>query len=261
MADIENEQDFPRPHGVVVAEGRNLPTKPVPTGLTSVDLLYAAVERGTPVDQLKELVALHEHMELRQARKAYFVSLAAFQRSAPQVKQSETAKIATRGGGSYSYTFAPLDEIARTIAPHLIAQGLSYRWDTAVEANRITVTCTVSHELGHSESSSMTLPIDSASAMSEQQKVGSAMTFGQRRSLTAALGLVTTDSEAPPQEDTTPVSVEQADQIDDMIDHTGADRVKFLKWIGFERVHLIPATRFDEVMRTLREAHEKKGGR
>lgn len=231
----------------------------VPAGAGSVlTLLHAAVQQGTPVEQLEKLVDLHERMEQREARRAYFVALAQFQESAPLVKQSETAKIATRGGGSYSYTFAPLDEIVRTIAPHLIRHGLSYRWDTAVDKNTIRVTCTVSHTGGHSESSSMTLPIDNASAMSEQQKVGAAMTFGQRRSLTAALGLVTTDSDAPASEDTTPISEEQADQLDDMLDATGVDRVKFLRWIGCERVHLIPAARFGEAMRELKRAGERR---
>lgn len=231
----------------------------VPTGAGSViALLHAAVQQGTPVEQLEKLVDLHERMEAREARRAFFAALAAFQQSAPMVRQTETAKIATRTGSSYSYTFAPLDEIARTIAPHLVAHGLSYRWDTAVEAKQIKVTCTVSHVDGYSESSSVTLPIDNTSAMSDQQKVGAAMTFGQRRSLTAALGLVTTDSEAPASEDTTPVSVEQADQIDDMLDSTGVDRVKFLKWIGFDRVHLIPAARFDDAMRELKRVGERR---
>lgn len=231
----------------------------VPAGAGSVlNLLHAAVQQGTPVEQLEKLVDLHERMEQREARRAFFVALAQFQESAPLVKQSETAKIATKSGGSYSYTFAPLDEIVRTIAPHLIRHGLSYRWDTAVDQKSIRVTCTVSHINGHSESSSMTLPIDNASAMSDQQKVGAAMTFGQRRSLTAALGLVTTDSDAPPAEDPTPVSTEQADQLDDMLDATGADRVKFLRWIGCERVHLIPAARFDEAMRELKRVGERR---
>lgn len=231
----------------------------VSAGAGSVlSLLHAAIQQGTPVEQLEKLVDLHERMEARESRRAFFAALAAFQESAPLVKQSETAKIATRSGTSYSYTFAPLDEIIRTIAPHLIRHGLSYRWDTSVEAKQITVVCTVSHVNGHTESSRVTLPIDNTSAMSDQQKVGAAMTFGQRRSLTAALGLVTTDSEAPASEDTTPVSTEQADQLDDMLDATGVDRVKFLRWIGCERVHLIPAARFDDAMRELKRAADRR---
>lgn len=232
----------------------------VPAGAGSVlTLLHAAVQQGTPVEQLEKLVDLHERMEQREARRAYFVALAQFQESAPLVKQTETAKIVSkRTGSSYSYTFAPLDEIVRTIAPHLIRHGLSYRWDTVVDGKSIRVVCTVSHVNGHSESSSVTLPIENESAMSDQQKVGAAMTFGQRRSLTAALGLVTTDNEAPAGDDPTPVSTEQADQLDDMLDATGVDRVKFLRWIGCERVHLIPAARFDDAMRELRRVGERR---
>lgn len=250
------------PPGKAVA--RPAPARPpvIPGAGSIVELLHAAVKQGTPVAELKELVQLHEHMEKRQALKAYFDALAAFQAEAPLINQSHTAKIATRGGGSYSYTYAPLDEIARTILPLLTKHGLSYRWDTVVEKNAITVRCTVSHVAGHSETSSMTLPIDNTSAMSEQQKVGAAMTFGQRRSLTAALGLVTTDEDPDAAKDLDPTTVndDQYSAIQDLIDEKAlvGDRLKrFLVYMGVEQIGHIRAADYEKAMTALQQVKAK----
>ena len=236
---------------------------PIVAGTDSiVELLHAAVKQGTPVAELKELVALHEHMEKRQALKAYFDALAAFQAEAPLIQQSHTAKIATKSGGSYSYTYAPLDEVVRTILPLLAKHGLSFRWDSVVDQKAITIRCTVSHIAGHSETSSMTLPIDNASAMSDQQKVGAAMTFGQRRSLTAALGLVTTDEDPDAAKDLDPTTVndDQFATIQDLINEKGltGDRLRrFLTYMSVAQIGHIRAADYDKAVTALQQVKVK----
>lgn len=231
-------------------------------GPSATQLLQTAVERGTPVEQLKELVQLHEHMEKRQALKEYFDALAAFQAEAPLIGQSHTAKIATRGGGSYSYTYAPLDEIMRTIRPLLTKHGLSSRWDTVVEKGSITIRCVVSHVGGHSETSSVTLPIDNPSAMSEQQKVGAAFTFGRRLSLTAALGLVTTDEDRDTAAafDPTVLSADQLIAIEDLIAEKkleGSKLQRFLDYMEAPELAKIRAADFEKAITALQQVKVK----
>ena len=61
-------------------------------------LLHEAVVRGASVEQLKELVGLHERIEERQARKAYFDAMAKFQAKCPPIKKVKTAQFATNSG-------------------------------------------------------------------------------------------------------------------------------------------------------------------
>ena len=79
------------------------------------DLLYLAVEKGTPVAELRELVALHETMSQRQAQQDFAAAMAQFQAACPSIKKGSTASIVTTTGSKFSYTFAELDEYIREV--------------------------------------------------------------------------------------------------------------------------------------------------
>jgi hypothetical protein len=216
------------------------------------DLLRIAVERGTPVAELKELVALHDQMSQRQARQEFFAAMAAFQRECPSIKKGSTAKIATRSGSNYEYTFAGLDEIASIVNPILARHSLSYRWDSKVEKDVLTCVCIVMHASGHSETSSFTLPVENASAMSAQQKVGAALTFARRQSLSAALGLTTTDEDPDAgRDDPTPITDDQVTEIVDMMASKKVNAERFLKYMGVADVADIRASDYQKAVTAL----------
>ena len=222
-------------------------------------LLHEAVVRGASVEQLKELVGLHERIEERQARKAYFDAMARFQAKCPPIKRSSVAKFNTRGGGEMSYTFAALDEMAMTVNPILTECGLSYTWDSTVTANTITCVCTVRHLLGHQESATIQLPTDSASAMSSQQKVGAALTFARRLSLTQALGLTTTDDDLDGRDTHGGnITEEQVHQLIALDTAVQADMPKFLKYCGVDALDKIPATKFADAVALLERKKKPK---
>lgn len=223
-------------------------------------LLHLAVEKGTPVAELKELVALHEHMEKRQAQKAFAAALAAFQAECRSIQHNKTANIATKGGGKFSYTYASLDAIATEIAPLLAKHDLSYSWDTIVSESgaMLRCTCTVSHAAGHSVMSSISLPTASDSAMSAQQKVSAANKFARRLSLESALGLTTTD-EAPEEEvDNTPITDDQLTVLTDFVNETGANLGRFLNFMGIVSLATLPARRFEYAMQNLRDMAKRR---
>lgn len=220
-------------------------------------LLHEAVVRGASVEQLKELVGLHERIEERQARKAYFDAMAQFQKLCPSVKKSSAAKFATRTGQEMSYTFAALDEIAKTVNPILTECGLSYTWDSKVEAGVIACVCTVRHVLGHQESASIQLPTDSASAMSSQQKVGAALTFARRLSLTQALGLTSTDDDMDGRDvEVATITDDQADALLFLAEEVKVSQRRLLKWLGVQKLTDLSAKKYAAALQEL----EKKRG-
>lgn len=219
-------------------------------------LLHLAVEKGTPVAELKELVALHELMSQRQAAQDFAAAMASFQAECPSIKRSSSAKITTRGGGTYDYTYAELDEIARTINPILAKNGLSYTWDTKADDKMLTVVCTVRHANGHSISSSFVVPVESASAMSAQQKYAAAATFAQRKSLSAVLGLTTTDNDTDGHV-TEKITEDQALMLSDMVKETETNLARFCKWLNVEKLPDVRAADWERARSTL---ERKKGG-
>jgi hypothetical protein len=227
---------------------------------TVARLLQLALEKGTPVESLEKLVALHERVEERNARRAFFEAMAAFQAECPPIHKASTAEITTNKGGKYKYTYAELDEIARTINPFLAKHGLSYSWNSKVDGKALTCWCTARHRDGYSgEPVEFTLPIDNPSAMSDQQKVGAALTFAKRQTLTSAFGLVTTDDDTDAAEvDPTPVSEDQLLVLEDLLTESGADRARFLKYLGVDKIEDLPRIRFQEAVTAL---EQKKGRR
>jgi len=216
------------------------------------DLLRKAVEAGTPVEQLRELVGLHKEMAAIEAAQQFAVAMAAFQAECPPIKKGSTAKIASRSSGTtFEYTYAELDDIARVINPILTKYGLSYTWDTTIsKENQLTCVCTVRHLRGHFITSTFSLPIENASAMSPQQKVGAAATFAQRRSLSAALGLTTTDDDPDAVAAANPeiISADQLTVLEDLLEVTGVSRQRYLKYLGIEKLSELPAVSYQRAL-------------
>jgi hypothetical protein len=237
---------------------------PVAGGLVAVDsvtdLLRVAIEKGTPVEALEKLVSLHERMEARQAARLFAEAMGAFQRECPQIKKGSTAKIATKSGSSYEFTFAPLEEIAAVINPILARHGLSYNWDMTVKDGMLTDVCTVRHIAGHSVPSSVTVPIATSSGMSEQQKVSAANTFAKRLSLSNALGIITMDDDPEAKEaDPTPISDDQATVVADRVKDLKINAGKFLKYVGAKSVATIRAVDYERAIAALDQYEAKRG--
>ena len=240
--------------GIAVREERPAALATVQDGGNSsiTALLHLAVEKGTPVDQLSKLVDLHERMEARQAAKDFADAMAHFQAECPSIKKSSSANIVTSGGGQFAYTYAELDEIARTINPILAKHGLSYTWDTSADEKMLTVVCTVRHINGHSISSSFILPVESKSAMSAQQKYGAAQTFASRKSLSAALGLTTTDSDTDGKsEDPVTITEDQQTVLSDLLKEAQATPSRFYKYLGVTSLAEIKAVDYEHAKTTL----------
>lgn len=227
-------------------------------------LVRLAIEKGVDVEVLERLVALQERVTERDARARYFEALGAFQEECPAIHKSKTADIATNSGGSYKYSFAPLDQIARTIRPFLKKHGLSYSWTTEAGANAgiLEVICVLRHIDGHAESARFPVPTETKAAMSGAQKVGAALTYGQRQSLVSVLGLTTTSDDVDGAEaddaDGELVTPAQIDALSKRIDEVGADFHRFLTFMRVGALKEIPQRDFQKAMRAL-EMKRKPG--
>jgi hypothetical protein len=218
-------------------------------------LVRLALENKMPVEVLERLVALQERVTDRNARGEFFDALARFQESVPSIHKGSTAQIATKAGGKYSYTYAPLDAIAKAIREPLRAHGLSYAW-TVEEASpgSLSVVCILRHIGGHEERAAFPVPVDTQAAMSGAQKNGAALTYGKRQSLTSVLGLTTTDDDTDGVEvarDTETITEAQAADLSALVEEVGSDLGKILAWVGVASLAEFPASALDRVTRHL----------
>jgi ERF superfamily protein len=235
---------------------------PAETALTVPGLdmqsLFALVIEKAPdkAEALERLVALYDQQQRRNAELEFAKALAAFQDTCPPIPRTSTAKIATRTGAGFEYRYADFEQIIETIRPHLRENGLSFTFDSKVDGAMLVCTGVLRHVNGHSIASSFTLPTASQSAMSEQQKVGAALTFAKRQVLASLLGLALTDPDPDHETDKTPISNEQLANLNALIGEVKADVARFLAYLRVDNLAALPASRYGEAIAAL-EAKRK----
>jgi hypothetical protein len=134
---------------------------------------------------------LQERYEAGKAKKAYVVAMTAFKQEAPAVlKKGDRVDFQTSKGRT-AYNYANLGSIVQEITAVLGKHELSASWGTSQNGLDVTVTCNITHVGGHRESVTLTGPVDDSGNKNRIQAVGSTVTYLQRYTLLAALGLAT----------------------------------------------------------------------
>lgn len=217
-----------------------------PVGVT--DLIKTALESGTPdaVAQIEKLVTLAERVDDRNKRTAFNRAYAAFRDECPAIAKTALGEVPTRDGGKWQWAYAPLDGIQKVVDPLLKKHGLFYRFsNTDVSEREMTVECIVVHKDGHSEATRVTISKGGAnSKMSKGQQDAGTLTIAQRRSLGMALGLQISDTETAPNETGEVINDEELSDLEGLIETTGTDKARYLRWLGVESLADLPASEF-----------------
>lgn len=156
----------------------------------SVDsFITLALSNNAPIETLERLFALHKEVEAEKAKSAYVQAMASFQQDCPVIEK--TKKVMNKDGATVRYIYAPIDSIVSQIKDSLGRNGLSYTFTVENGDKGMTAIAKVTHVMGHSETSSFTIPIDMEGYMTAPQKYASAQTFAKRYALCNVLGIST----------------------------------------------------------------------
>lgn len=141
-----------------------------------------ALDPNADVSKLEKLIELNERVQDRQAKEQFDNAMLQFQINKPILEK------ASKGHNS---KYAKLEYIQSVIDPVLRQFGLFGRWSTsATQSGKTRVTYICTHIAGHSETSSMDVNPDKGGSKSEIQADGSAISYAQRYTMRALLGLV-----------------------------------------------------------------------
>jgi len=152
--------------------------------VTPMSLVQMAVEQNADLDKLERLMVMQEKWEANEARKAFNHAIAKFRAECPPIKKTKKA---------HNSKYAGLSETVEQIKPHLEACGLSYTWHTSQANGCVSVTCKVTHIMGHSDETTLFSDPDTSGSKNSIQSIGSAVSYLQRYTLTSILGLASTD--------------------------------------------------------------------
>ncbi|MBN9601838.1 MAG: ERF family protein [Afipia felis] len=220
--------------------------------MTPMDMLNKAVAQGANIDVLEKLMGLQERWEANQARKAFDEAMAAAKAEIPTIAKNREVDF-TSSKGRTNYRHEDLAEIARTVDPILSRHGLSYRFRVTSNVNEpVSVTCILSHRAGHSEETTLSAGRDDSGNKNSIQAVGSAITYLQRYTLKAALGLAAaSDDDGGASDMPDYVSGDQLAKIIDLAEAVGADKEKFCRYLKVGSLAEIPAAKFDHAVKLL----------
>jgi hypothetical protein len=153
--------------------------------ISPLELMQDAITKGASVELMEQLLDLYKSARDFQAEKAFHAAMAKAKAEIPVIAKTNSAF------GRYLYE--DIGDIADVVVPILSKYDLYYRWETAPGSSPgITiVTCVIAHKDGHSIRNSLPAVAETTrnSNMNANQAVGSSITFMQRYSLKAALGL------------------------------------------------------------------------
>lgn len=228
------------------------------TALTPMEMLNTAVERGASIETLEKLMALQERWEANQARKAFDNAMAAAKAEIPTINKNREVDF-TSSKGRTNYRHEDLSEIARVVTPILAKFGLSYRYRTDSPINGpVTVTCIVSHRDGHSEENTLVAGRDDSGNKNNIQGVGSTITYLQRYTLKAALGLAASnDDDGKASEESGPITDKQLSDLRALMDEVGADIERFCTYFKIDALPDLPSNKYDAAIKSL-EAKRRK---
>ena len=135
--------------------------------------------------------------------------------------------------------------------------GFTLTFRTGRDDDYITVTGILSHREGHSEETTMSLPVDMSGSKNAVQAVGSSTSYGKRYTTQALLNL-TSRGEDDDGAAHGAITAEQKDEIIELIRKTNADTVKFIEHLGVGSIDEIPASQFQRAIKALEERARKR---
>ncbi len=214
------------------------------------DKMLSLIERvvlspDADISKLEKMLELQQKWEKNNAKKIFFKAFAQFQKEMPPVVSAKEG---------YGYDYAPLCDITRTAVPYLSENGLSYRFEHALDGDKVSVTCVITHVDGHSESTQSTASMiesprnsKGGTSMNSLQQIGATVTYLRRYTLTSILGITTADKDSDGRLDNQEgdlISDTQLAELEELIKPFSAQRDKFLDACKVKELRDLPLARF-----------------
>lgn len=233
-------------------------TTDIVKGNSPADMMQVAISGGMDLDKLEKFMELQERHEAREAKKAYTEAMAEFKKKPPDIEKDRHVSYATQKGTT-EYNHATLANVTKKINDGLSKHGLTASWSHKQDNGNVSVTCKITHKLGHSEETTLTASPDTSGSKNSIQAIGSTITYLQRYTLLSLVGLATKDMD----DDGHGAEIEyiddkQVSQLTDMMNDVEADEEKFLAYLKIESLDKLPAKTYNLALESLKAKKKAK---
>ncbi len=219
---------------------------------TPLEIFHKAMDKGIDIEKMKVLKEMVEWHEGREAEKAFNKAMAGFRAESITILKDRHVKYRTDKGVT-EYDHATLAAVLDAVVPALSKYGLSHRWEMPEqEGDKIVVSCIITHEQGHTVSTSLPGLPDKTGSKNQIQAVGSTVSYLQRYTFLAITGLAAKgmdddggnsagDGAGDSYER---ISEDQIKKIKALLKDTSTDQAKFLEWCEVDSLKDIPSYNF-----------------
>jgi len=243
------------------------PPAPLPASETAA--IFQIIERAArdhtvDIDKMKELMAMHKAMRSESAELEFDRAMA----SAQEEMQPVRADANNPQTKSKYASYAALDAAIR---PIYTKYGFSVSFDTGESApvDCVRIVAKVAHSGGHRERPHIDMPADGKGAkggdvMTKTHATGAAVQYGRRYLLGMIFNLAVSkdDDGNGASTNATPVTPEQRQQLQDVLEECGLDTVIFCEKWKIEALADFPAAKLQTAIADVRLWHSRqKGGR
>lgn len=227
--------------------------------------IYSLVERimmdkDLPVERAHQALEFYQKVEAQTARRAFDEAMAEVKAKIPPILKNRHVSYG-EGQKKTEYDHEDLAGIAKIVDPILSEFGLSYRFRTTSNLNEpVRVTCIVAHRAGYYEENTLCAGADSSGGKNSIQGIGSTLTYLQRYTLKASLGLAAAhddDGKRADESTVEPITEDQRDELAKMMDERDfdMDRVAgFCKHFKVPTLDDLPAAKFEAAKAAISKA-------
>lgn len=233
-----------------VAIHQEPPSPAIDQGVALIRLIESvALMPNVDVERLEKLLDMQERITARNAKTAYAAALSEMQPELPVI--AERGKIDIGRGKPQSY--ALWEDINEAIKPVLARHGFAISFRTGRTDAHIVVTGVLSHREGHTEETTMHLPLDNSGSKNGVQAVGSSTSYGKRYTASALLNLTSRgeDDDGRAAGAAPTITDDQIGDITALLEEVGADKARFLAYLKVGRLADIPADRYSAAVAAL----------
>lgn len=224
------------------------------------EMIQAAISGNADLEKLEKLMQIQERWEANEAKKAYVVAMAAFKADPPKIEKTKTVSFS-----GTTYKHALLADVAEKINKALSRHGLSAGWTTKQDGECISVTCTITHNMGHSESTTLAAGPDKSGAKNAIQAIGSTVSYLERYTIFALTGLASHDMDDDGGKTET-ISDEQANTLhalinDNEMNTDGKYMTRLLAYLKVDTLDDLMVRDFTKAQTAIKQAISKRAGK
>lgn len=217
-----------------------------------LNMIAAAMDKDCDIHKLERLIEMRNN-ELDRCGKAQFnKSFAKMQEKLPRV-------VALHKNGHTNSKYAKIEDINQVILPVLCDFGFAISFQIKEQTNNsISITASLLHEEGHSETTTLQMPVDLSGKKQAIHASASTITYAKRYALCMLLNISTgedDDGNGSFKNNNAPlkISPEQVQTLENLIIEKNADKVKMLQVYGVKATSEFTTESYQRVMYQLQK--------